>query len=65
MTNIYPFKAAIKDENLLVASEHESLAVLYKHSSLYKVKMIGDINLPTFEPGSKFMIVDYGGRIFV
>lgn len=63
--NIYFFKVVIKDENFFVVLEYEFLVVFYKYLLLYKVKMIGDINLLIFEFGSKFMIVDYGGRIFV
>ncbi|XP_052690693.1 heat shock 70 kDa protein 12A-like [Crassostrea angulata] len=52
-------QAGIKDNNLVLALEPESAALLCKQLAL--IKRTDDISVRTFKPGNKFMVVDCGG----
>uniref|UniRef100_K1PX58 Heat shock 70 kDa protein 12A n=1 Tax=Magallana gigas TaxID=29159 RepID=K1PX58_MAGGI len=52
-------QAGIKDDNLVLALEPESAALLCKQLAL--IKRTDDISVRTFKPGNKFMVVDCGG----
>ena len=55
-------QAGIKDEQLLLALEPECAALLCKHLAL--TKKADECNVRTFDPDSKFMVVDCGGMLF-
>jgi hypothetical protein len=54
------FQAGIEDDKLVLALEPESAALLCKQLAL--TKGADDIHIKMFDTGSKFMVVDCGGR---
>lgn len=62
----YILQAGIDSSRLIVALEPEAAAVFLKHLPVDKTREgNADDMLQTFAPGSKYMVVDAGGIVYI
>lgn len=52
-------KAGIKEDNLLIALEPEAASMFCKYMPVEK----GEHSFQSFQPGSKYMVLDCGGKL--
>lgn len=62
---LYPIKAGIKSENLIIALEPEAASMYCRKMPLYLSEKSDKDGIDIFSPGNQYLVLDAGGMPYI